>query len=546
MLGQAESVAQARELVLSYQEDQAFEDALDQTKAWWDALLGTIEVHTPELAADLLINRWLQYQSLSCRLWGRSAFYQSGGAFGFRDQLQDVMAFLYAKPELARDQILLAASRQFNEGDVQHWWHEPAGAGIRSRISDDLLWLPYVVAHYVRTTGDVDILQVEVPFLNAPLLTDDQHEQFSTPEVTFDRATIFEHCRRAVSRGLTIGPHGLPLMGTGDWNDGMNLVGAGGKGESVWLAWFLCDTLQGMSEMAGLLLQPELSRTYIEERTALSRRVEQAGWDGEWYLRGTFDDGSPLGSAANTEARIDSLPQSWARLSGAADPVRTDQALESAWNHLVQKDEGLVLLFTPPFDTSQPSPGYIKSYPPGVRENGGQYTHAALWMAMAMARKGDGERAVQLLRMLNPIEHARDAAAVWHYGVEPYVVAADVYRLPGRIGQGGWSWYTGAAAWMYRAWVEEVLGLQVRGDRMRIHPVIPATWPGFSLRYRHGETVYAIQVENPDGCERGVAWVEMDGQRMAGGLIPLEQELVKHQIRVRMGTPEVPGENINA
>ena len=535
MLGQAGSVAQARELVQSYREDRAFENAFDQTRAWWDALLGTIQVHTPELAADLMINRWLQYQSLSCRIWGRSAFYQSGGAFGFRDQLQDVMAFLYARPELARDQILRAAGRQFKEGDVQHWWHEPTGAGIRSRISDDLLWLPYVVAHYVRTTGDVDILHAEAPFLNAAQLADDQHEQFSTPEVTFERATIFEHCRRAVNRGLTIGPHGLPLIGTGDWNDGMNLVGAGGKGESVWLAWFLCDLLQGMAELSSLLQLPELNQTYQEERYALIQRVEQAGWDGEWYLRGTFDNGAPLGSSTNTEARIDSLPQSWAWLSGAADPERANQALESAWQHLVREDEGLVLLFEPPFDKSEPSPGYIKGYPPGVRENGGQYTHAALWMAMAMARKGDGERVMKLLRMLNPIEHARDAESVWHYGVEPYVVAADVYRLPGRIGQGGWSWYTGSAAWMYRAWVEEVLGLQVRGGQMRVNPVIPATWPGFSLSYRHGETIYEIQVENPHGCERGVVWMEMDGQRLAGDFIPLERSLVKHRIIVRMG-----------
>ena len=538
MLGQSGSLAEARQLALAYSEEQAPEEALDQTKGWWDALLGTIEVQTPELAADLLINRWLQYQSLSCRIWGRSAFYQSGGAFGFRDQLQDVMAFLYAKPELARDQILLAASRQFKEGDVQHWWHEPAGAGIRSRISDDLLWLPYVVAEYVRTTGDADILQAEIPFLNAPPLADDQHEVFSTPEVAFERATLFEHCRRAVSRGLTVGPHGLPLMGTGDWNDGMNLVGAGGKGESVWLAWFLSDLLQGMAELSNLMQQPELSRTYQEERVALIRRVEQAGWDGEWYLRGTFDNGAPLGSAANTEARIDSLPQSWAWLSGAADPVRADQALESAWQHLVRKDEGLVLLFEPPFDKSEPSPGYIKGYPPGVRENGGQYTHAGIWMAMAMARKGDGERAVQMLRILNPIEHARDAEAVWRYGIEPYVVAADVYRLPGRVGQGGWSWYTGSAAWMYRAWIEDILGLQVRGNRMRINPVIPAAWQGFSLSYRHGETIYAIQVENPHGCERGVAWVEMDGQRVTGGVILLERGLVKHRVVVRMGDKE--------
>jgi cyclic beta-1,2-glucan synthetase len=538
MLGQAESVAEARKLVLSFREDRAFENAFDQTREWWDDLLGTIEVHTPELSADLLINRWLQYQSLSCRIWGRSAFYQSGGAFGFRDQLQDVMAFLYARPELARNHILLAASRQFKEGDVQHWWHEPDGCGIRSRISDDLLWLPYVVAHYVRTTGDVDILQAEVPFLNAPELADDQYEQFSTPEVAFEHATLFEHCRRAVSRGLTIGPHGLPLMGTGDWNDGMNLVGAGGKGESVWLAWFLCELLQGMAELSSLLQQSELSQAYQKERYALIQRVEQAGWDGEWYLRGTFDDGTPLGSASNKEARIDSLPQSWAWLSGAANPERADQALESAWEHLVCEDEGLALLFEPPFNTSKPSPGYIKGYPPGVRENGGQYTHAALWMAMAMARKGDGKRAVQLLRMLNPIEHARDASAVWHYGTEPYVVAADVYRLPGRVGQGGWSWYTGSAAWMYRAWIEEVLGLQVRGNRMRINPVIPAAWEGFGLNYQHGETIYAIQVENPHGCERGVVWVEMDGQRVTGGVIPLERGLVKHQIRVRMGHDE--------
>ena len=538
MLGQSGSEVEARKLLGSYRYEQAFENALEKSMAWWDHLLGTIEVHTPELAADLLINRWLQYQSLSCRIWGRSGFYQSGGAFGFRDQLQDVLAFLYVKPELARNQILLAAGRQFKEGDVQHWWHPPTGAGIRSRISDDLLWLPYVVAQYVRTTGDTGILHTEISFLNAPPLAENQHEVFSTPEVTFERATLFEHCRRATGRGLTIGPHGLPLIGTGDWNDGMNLVGAAGKGESVWLAWFLCELLRGMAEMSALLQQPELSKTYEADRYALIQRVEQAGWDGEWYLRGTFDDGSPLGSAANSEARIDSLPQSWAWLSGAADPARATQALESAWKHLVREDEGLVLLFEPPFDSSEPSPGYIKGYPPGVRENGGQYTHAALWMAMAMARKGDGGRAVQLLRMLNPIEHSRDAEAAWHYGIEPYVVAADIYRLPGRIGQGGWSWYTGSAAWMYRAWIEEVLGVQLQNGQLRIHPVIPASWPGFSLTYRHGETIYEIQVKNPDGCESGVAWMELDGVRVTDDMIRLERGLVKHHVEVMMGKTE--------
>ena len=538
MLGQAESVEEARRLVLSYRDGLSLETAFGKAKAWWDDLLGTVEVHTPELAADLLINRWLLYQSLSCRIWGRSAFYQSGGAFGFRDQLQDVTAFLYAYPELAREHILLAASRQFKEGDVQHWWHPPSGAGIRSRISDDMLWLPHVVAHYIRITGDGDILRIEVPFLNAPALEDDQHEIFSEPEVAFGNTTLFEHCQRAVTRGLTAGPHGLPLIGTGDWNDGMNLVGAGGKGESVWLAWFLVDVLQCMTELSDILDRSDLSRTYQQERTALIQRVEQASWDGEWYLRAIFDDGTPLGSSTNKEARIDSVPQSWACLSGAANTDRAGRALESAWRLLVREDEGLVLLFTPPFDKMEPSPGYIKGYPPGVRENGGQYTHAAIWFAMALARRGEGARAAQMLRLLNPIEHAHDSEAVWRYGVEPYVLSADVYRMTGRIGQGGWSWYTGSAAWMYRAWIEEVLGMKVRGDHMRIDPVIPGWWDGFRLRYRHGEAIYEIQVENSEGCERGVSWVEMDGRRLQDGLIPLDRSLVKHRVLVHMGKPE--------
>jgi cyclic beta-1,2-glucan synthetase len=538
ILGQGESLEEVHKLVLTYRDRLAFETALSQTKAWWDAQLGTIEVHTPEPSADLLINRWLLYQSLSCRIWGRSAFYQSGGAFGFRDQLQDVMAFLYSNPDLAREHILLAARHQFTEGDVQHWWHPPSNAGIRSRISDDLLWLPYVVAQYVRTTGDVDILHANIPFLSAPLLEDDQHEIFLTPDISSESATLFEHCQRAVTHGLTAGPNGLPLMGTGDWNDGMNLVGAGGKGESVWLAWFLVDVLQGMVEMSGLLKLPDLGQTYQEDRNILIKNVERTAWDCDWYLRATFDDGTPVGSSANEEAKIDSLPQSWAWLNGAADKDRAGRALESAWKHLVREDEGLVLLFTPPFDKSMPSPGYIKGYPPGVRENGGQYTHAALWFAMAMARRGDGERAVKMLRMLNPIEHARDPDTVWRYGVEPYVIAADVYRLPERLGQGGWSWYTGAAAWMYRAWVEEVLGLKIRGKQMQVSPVIPGWWEGFSLCYRHGEAIYEIQVENPEKIERGVLWVEMDGQRLRDGVISLERSLVKHRVLVHMGNTE--------
>ncbi|MFH0801431.1 MAG: glucoamylase family protein [bacterium] len=535
MLGQAASLEEVHERVLAYRESLVIEAALSRTKAWWDELLGTIEVHTPELATDFLVNRWLLYQSLSCRIWGRSAFYQSGGAFGFRDQLQDVMAFLYASPALAREHILLAASRQFREGDVQHWWHPPGGAGVRTQISDDLLWLPYVVSQYVRVTGDADVLRTEVPFLDGPAIKAGKHEMFFTPEVAHEKGTLFEHCRRAVSHSMTFGAHGLPLMGTGDWNDGMNLVGAGGKGESVWLAWFMVDVLTGMAGLSDLLGLADLRELYLQDKKELIKRVELAGWDGEWYLRAINDLGTPLGSSANEEAKIDSLPQSWACLSGGGASDRTDKALDSAWKNLVLEDEGLALLFTPPFDRTEPSPGYIKGYPPGVRENGGRYTHAALWFAMALARRGDGTRAEKILRILNPVERARDSETVWRYGLEPYVAAADVYRLPGRAGQGGWSWYTGSAAWMYRAWVEEILGFKVRGDRLQLNPVIPGWWKGFSLRYRHGEALYEIEVENPEGCERGVSWVEMDGRRLEDQVIPLEQSLVKHRILVRMG-----------
>jgi cyclic beta-1,2-glucan synthetase len=324
-------------------------------------------------------------------------------------------------------------------------------------------------------------------------------------------------------------------MGSGDWNDGLNLVGAGGKGESVWLAWFMVEVLKGMSEMSGLLGRTDIAAAYDRERQDLVDRVETSAWDGQWYIRATFDDGSLLGSSTNAEAKIDSLPQSWAWLSGAARPDRANQALESAWRHLVRADDGLVLLFEPPFDTMEPSPGYIKGYPPGVRENGGQYTHAAVWMAMAMARTGDGTKAAGILRMINPIERARDPLSVWRYGVEPYVIAADVYNLPGRVGQGGWSWYTGSAGWMYRAWVEEILGLHVHGEFMNIDPVIPGWWDGFRIIYRHGESVYEVQVDNPDHCEHGVSRVEMDGEWVPGGVISMGRELVKHRIVVRMG-----------
>ncbi len=535
VVGQAGTETEAGSLVRKYREVLSANQALDETKRYWDRKLDALQVETPELSVDFLLNHWLLYQSLSCRIWGRSAFYQSGGAFGFRDQLQDVAAFLLADPALARGHILLAASRQYLEGDVQHWWHPPGGAGIRSRISDDLLWLPYITAQYVEATGDDQILQEQVPFLLAPELEPDQHEIYLEPQIATERATLFEHCRRAVKRGLAKGPNGLPLIGAGDWNDGLNRVGEGGKGESVWLGWFLIDVLGKMARLAGIVGETDLASSYSQEAEALEKRIEKVAWDGAWYQRATFDDGSPLGSAANVEARIDSLPQSWPWICGAGEPDHKKQALESAWRQLVFKDEKLVLLFTPPFDTSTPSPGYISAYPPGVRENGGQYTHAALWLAMAFARQGDGNRAEEILQILNPIEHAREVSDVWKYTVEPYVVTADVYHLLGRIGQGGWSWYTGSAAWMYRVWTEEVLGLKKRSDRLIIDPVIPDWWDGFKVKLRHGKAVYEIDVQNPDHVQKGIAWIELDGRRLKESYLPLDPEHVKHTVRVQMG-----------
>ncbi len=384
-------------------------------------------------------------------------------------------------------------------------------------------------------TGDESILQEQIPFLIAPELEPDQNEIFLEPQTSLEKGTLFEHCRRSVERGLTKGPNGLPLIGTGDWNDGMNRVGEGGRGESVWLGWFLIDTLNRMAGLAQIIGETDLTSYFSQEAEALEERIEKAAWDGAWYQRATFDDGSPLGSAANVEARIDSLPQSWPWISDAGDPDHKKEALESAWRQLVLKDEKLVLLFSPPFNTSTPSPGYISGYPPGVRENGGQYTHAALWLAMAFARQGDGNRTGEILQILNPVEHAREGPDVWKYTVEPYVVAADIYRLPGRIGQGGWSWYTGSAAWMYRVWIEEVLGLKKRADQLFIDPVIPDWWDGFKVTLRHGDAIYIVEVQNPDQIQQGVAWLELDGKRLEDKFITLDLEPVKHNVQVMMG-----------
>jgi cyclic beta-1,2-glucan synthetase len=496
LLGQADDAAHARSLIERYRHTAAVEQAFTETREWWNRLLTTVQVQTPVLSVDLMVNRWLLYQSLSCRIWGRTALFQSSGAYGFRDQLQDALAFTYSAPEIAREMILRAASRQFVEGDVQHWWHQPSGEGVRTRCSDDLLWLPYAVCHYVEVSGDMEILDASASFLEGPTLKEDELETHFGPAVSIEYATLFEHCRRALEKAANRGSHGLPLIGTGDWNDGMNSVGDEGKGESVWLAWFLVDIWQRFSTLCDRRGEGILAEQYRALARRMSATIEETSWDGEWYRRGYFDDGSPLGSRQNEEARIDSLPQSWSIISGAGDPKRAAEAMGNVEKYLVRKDEKLVLLFTPPFDHSSPHPGYIMGYPPGVRENGGQYTHAALWVAMAYARMGDGARAVDILQLLNPIEHARTPEDCATYKAEPYAVAADVYSLESQPGRAGWTWYTGSAGWMYRVWLEEVLGFKLRGNRLSIEPAIPEEWPGFVLTFRFGRTEYRIEVQN--------------------------------------------------
>jgi cyclic beta-1,2-glucan synthetase len=544
LLGQAADDKEVRSIISRYGHGLAIREALETTRQWWDKAVGRLEVNTPVKAVNILLNRWLTCQTVNCRLWGRSAFYQSGGAFGFRDQLQDVLSLLYTNPDLARRHILHAASRQFREGDVQHWWHPPTGAGIRSRCSDDLLWLPYAVAEYVRFTGDIGVLSKRIPFIEGDPLDDDEVEVFQVPVQSLERDTLYEHCRRAVEKGSTMGEHGLPLIGSGDWNDGMNRVGVNGTGESVWMAWFLCEVLERFAGLTETVGEDQVAAVYRERAQDIAAAVEEHAWDGNWYRRAWYDDGTVMGSSDCEEAAIDSISQSWAVISGAADPDRALTALNSAWEKLVLEEEKMVLLLSPPFGNGEKDPGYIKGYPPGVRENGGQYTHAAMWLAKALAMAGDSERAVRLLTWLNPVQHSLDPESALRYGAEPYAVAADVYRLEGHVGQGGWTWYTGAAGWMYRVWMEDILGLKVMGDSLFIDPSIPPDWDRFTARYQRGTALYEIEVINPEKVSRGVVNVEMDGRTMEDRIVPLETDrpdaeaTVKHRVKVVMG--EVP------
>ena len=529
LLGQERDAPAARELLRRFRPAKAIESAFAETRAYWNDLLGTVTVKTPDRALDTMVNRWLLYQTLVCRVWARSAFYQSGGAFGFRDQLQDVMALVYARPSIARAQILQAAARQFREGDVQHWWHPPTGRGVRTHFSDDLLWLPYVTSFYIRATGDSGILDEVVPFLEAEELKPGQEDSYLQPAVSAETGTIREHCARSIDRSLRVGVHGLPLMGSGDWNDGMNRVGHEGRGESVWVAWFLHSTItQFLPHVAsaGESFNERLAK-YRAHLGHLNEAVEREAWDGEWYRRAFFDDGTPLGSAANDECRIDAIAQSWSIISGAGDSERSRRAMRSVDEQLVMRPDGLIKLFTPPFDVATHDPGYIKGYLPGVRENGGQYTHAAVWTAMAYALLGDGDKAHELYSMLNPIAHGSTRAEVQRYKIEPYVMAGDIYGMEPHTGRGGWSWYTGSSSWMYRCALETILGVTLESDRLRVNPVLPKSWPGFELNYRKGQSTYRVVVSRGE-----TASVTCDDQNLGDGAVPLIDDGKDHSVRV--------------
>jgi cellobiose phosphorylase len=532
--GSGKTVDEARELVRRFSGVESAHQELEKVWEYWKRILGVVYVETPDASLNFLVNGWLQYQLISCRLLGRSGFYQSGGAFGFRDQLQDVMALIHSKPEMVREQLLSFAAHQFVEGDVQHWWHPPSGRGVRSHCSDDYLWLPLVTCLYVEKIGDVGILDEKVGFLEGPPVKPQEESYYDIPRVSARTGTIYEHCVLSVKRGLHFGAHGLPLMGSGDWNDGMNLVGREGKGESVWLAFFLFDILKSMAVLAAQHGDKVFSDFCVEEAGKLARNIEEHAWDGQWYRRAYFDNGDPLGSSSNSECRIDSIPQSWAVISGAARGERARMAMEQVDKQLVDRKQALVRLFCPSFDKIFPNPGYIKGYVPGVRENGAQYTHAAVWVVIAFAVLGDKKRVWELFDMINPVHHCDTADKCAVYKVEPFVMAADVYASVGLAGRGGWTWYTGSASWMYQLIVKYLLGIRLKVDRIYFEPCLPANWSSWKLHYRYRETFYHIAFARA-GSSDHVSSIEVDGVAQKEMVVLLIDDRVEHSVEVRIG-----------
>ena len=535
VLGQGNDKEHALALAKKYHDPAYVGAAYERTHVFWEHLLGTVQVQTPNPATNIILNRWMLYQTLSCRIWGRTGFYQSSGAFGFRDQLQDVLALLPIDPLITRTQIMNAAHHQFEEGDVLHWWHPPLKRGVRTRFSDDLLWLPYVTALYIEATGDTSLLNEKVPFLSAPILTENEDEHYGEYYSTEQDFSLMEHCQRAIAKGITIGPHGLPLIGTGDWNDGLNRVGKNGHGESVWLAWFLCDVLNKFANVCEQIGDIPISHQYRSRAREYAAAIERSSWDGAWYRRATYDNGTPLGSILDQECQIDSIAQSWAVLSRVGNLQRSRQAMHSVMERLVNPVDRLMVLFAPPFDKTTNDPGYIKGYLPGIRENGGQYSHAAVWTAWAFATLGDGKQATALFDLLNPIFQSDGKEKADIYRVEPYVICADIYSQAPFVRRGGWTWYTGSAAWMYRLGLEAILGFKKVGDSLHIEPVIPPEWDGFEIQYRFKESTYTIQVKNPQHVEKHVRQVILDGQVLMGKFIPLVDDQQEHRVIVTMG-----------
>jgi cellobiose phosphorylase len=529
-LGMGSSESAARELVQRCRQDGAAARNFAAVRDHWTRLLGAVRVETPEPGIDVFANGWLLYQTVASRLWARSGYYQSGGAIGFRDQLQDSMATQHAAPAMARAQLLVCAAHQFVEGDVMHWWHPPTERGVRTACSDDYLWLPLATSRYVAASGDRAVLDERVDYIEGRPLRDGEESYYDLPRASGIRASLYEHCMQAIEHAMRRGRHGLPLMGSGDWNDGMNLVGIDGQGESVWLGFFLSYVLREFATTARGHGDAAFAERCISEADKLAVALEAQAWDGEWYRRAWFDDGTPLGSAANEECRIDSIAQSWSVLSGVASSERAGQAMASLDRHLVRSDAGLIRLLDPPFDRSTLEPGYIKGYVPGVRENGGQYTHAAIWAVMAFARMGQHERAWELARMILPGSHTADAAAVERYKVEPYVVVADVYSVEPHVGRGGWTWYTGSAGWMYRLLVESLLGIDLKDGKLRFEPNVPAAWAGYHMDYRYGNTVYRIDLRPATDGED--ASVRLNGNLVDGGEIERVDDGGEHVVHV--------------
>lgn len=541
LLGEVATQSLANTTIDTYRELSRIRQALKSVERRWNETLSAITIETPDPEIDVMVNGWLVYQNLSCRIWGRSAYYQPGGAYGFRDQLQDSAALVFHAPQLTRRQIVLHASQQFVEGDVLHWWHPDSGYGLRTRFSDDLLWLPLITAEYVRATGDQALLDEVAPLLEAELLQGDEQEKYLLPRYSGQHASIYEHCCRALDRGLTTGPHGLPLIGCGDWNDGMNRVGQAGRGESIWLGFFICHVLDAMLPICRERGDMSRADRYEAYRQQLCESLNASGWDGGWYRRAIYDNGQPVGSAASDECQIDAIAQAWAVISGAATPDRAALAMKGVETHLIDDDAGIIRLLTPPFNHTPNDPGYIKGYLPGIRENGGQYTHGVLWVVRAMAELGRGTRAAQLLRMLSPVSHTKTSDDVATYQTEPYVVAADVYGAPPHVGRGGWTWYTGSAGWMLRVAIESLFGLRLEaGSTLVVNPCISREWPHAQLRYRlpDSQSTYRITIENPDGREHGVREATLDGAPLlvdgAVARIPLARDGREHEVVVRL------------